>query len=76
MRGMLVAEYPKLRATFVGMWETASSETEAGSSGVVGEAEKGVVLSALDSLLQLHLARAQARLSDAIAASFAAKPGG
>ncbi|KAJ1492748.1 hypothetical protein T484DRAFT_1770319, partial [Baffinella frigidus] len=76
VKGLLTADYPRLRALLLALWLTTRRESDAGRNGAVGDAERSEMLAALDALQNQHLTRAGTRITESVNALFTAKPQG
>lgn len=76
VKGMLTAEYPRVRQLFINHYQQSRSASDAGIAGALGEAERLSLIAALQPLASQHLSRATSRVNDAIGQLFSPKAAG
>jgi len=76
VKGMLTAEYPRVRQLLLNHYHNARSTSDAGIAGALGELERQSLLAALQPLAAQHLSRATSRVNDAIGQLFNPKAAG
>ena len=76
IKGLLSADFPRLRGLLLAMWLKVRRDSDAGRAGAVGEGERAELLAALEPLQAQHVARAATRITESVNTLFAAKAAG
>ena len=76
VKGMLTAEYPRVRQLFVNLYHELRASSDAGVAGALGEPELHALFVALQPLGSQHLSRATSRVNDGIGQLFNPKAAG
>ena len=76
VKGMLTAEYPRVRQLFVNHFHQLRASSDAGVAGALEEPERQALLAALEPLALQHMTRTTSRVNDAIGQLFNPKSAG